>query len=157
MPASQWIEISISSFSDIFLRHLSKYFICFTRSDLEKVKSRFWLLLSSITWIMILSLKFIALKFNMKFSSTGVILSRRGGGGFSCFCFKLEGVDSSLISSEAAVVVFEGGGVSVFLTRSDFNPWSAGVILFDILLTLLVFGLSWIVSLIGLSCTSVLF
>jgi hypothetical protein len=40
------------------LRHLSKYFIYLTSSDREKVKSRFSFLLSSITWIIIESLKF---------------------------------------------------------------------------------------------------
>lgn len=39
------------------MRHLSKYFIYLTRSDLEKVKSLFSFLLSSMTWIIIESLK----------------------------------------------------------------------------------------------------
>lgn len=57
MTASQWIEISISSWSEIFFKHLSKYFIYLTNNDLENVKSRFSFLLSSITWIIIESLK----------------------------------------------------------------------------------------------------
>mgnify|MGYP001447418888 CR=1 FL=1 len=57
MTASQWMEISISSWSEIFLRHLSKYFIYLTSNDRENVKSRFSFLLSSITWIIIESLK----------------------------------------------------------------------------------------------------
>jgi len=57
MTASQWIDISISSSFEIFLRHLSKYFMYLTNRLLEKVKSLFSFLESSITWIMIESLK----------------------------------------------------------------------------------------------------
>ena len=57
MTASQWIEMSISSWSEIFLRHLSKYFIYLTKSDREKVKSRFSFFESSMTWIIMESLK----------------------------------------------------------------------------------------------------
>ena len=51
--------MSISSWSDIFFRHFSKYFMCLVRRERPKEKSFLTFLLSSITWIMILSLKTI--------------------------------------------------------------------------------------------------
>ena len=75
MTASQWILISISSQSDIFLRHLSKYFIYFTSRLLENVKSRFSFLLSSITWIIMESLKFALSIFYKRFDICPVVLS----------------------------------------------------------------------------------
>lgn len=67
MTASQWIEMSISSWSEIFFKHLSKYFIYLTNNDLENVKSRFSFLLSSITWIIIESLKLALSMLESKF------------------------------------------------------------------------------------------
>jgi len=49
--------MSISSSFEIFFRHLSKYFMYFTNKLLEKVKSLFSFFESSITWIIIESLK----------------------------------------------------------------------------------------------------
>jgi hypothetical protein len=49
------------------LRHLSKYFMYFTSKEREKVKSLFSFLLSSITWIIIESLKFALSIFESRF------------------------------------------------------------------------------------------
>jgi hypothetical protein len=59
------MEMSISSLSDIFFKHLSKYFMYLTNKLRENVKSRFSFLLSSITWIIMESL-------NLKFSRSNI-------------------------------------------------------------------------------------